>query len=229
MAVPISVYLNAQAQTQLAQLKAANAIPLSRIDARVQAANTQQTAVQALRSETSELRETLASLQGADPAKREDAIRAFVAQYNELTTAFKSRTAKGGTLATATDVRMAQGGLRGPFQSIEALLALRAAGVETTREGLKVTGAPGAEFDAEAITQAFESTLSMLERRLGSVSQRLENTVTRLGNDRERLESIVSRANSRTEKSFMKMYQVMQAMQAAGGGGTAGGGLSIFG
>lgn len=228
MAVSVSLYLNAQAQAQLAQLKAANAAPLARIDARVKAVNTQQDAVQTLRTETNELRESLEKLQSADPAKREEAIRAFVAQYNELTSAFKSRTAKGGSLATAIDVRMAQGGLRNPFQSIEAILALRAAGVETTREGLKVSGAPGEEFDAQSIVIAFESTLAMLERRLDSVSTRLESTVTRLGNDRERYERIVERANERTERSFVKMYQVMQAMQAANGN-SGGGGLSIFG
>ena len=100
--------------------------------------------------------------------------------------------------------------------------------METTRAGLEVSGAPGEEFDAQGLVVAFESTLAMLERRLDSVSMRLESTVTRLGNDRERYERIVARADERTERSFVKMYQVMQAMQQATGGNT-GGGLSIFG
>ena len=222
-----TVYLSATAQTQLNQLKAANATPLNRIDARSQAATKQQSSVTTLSSEATQLRDALEKLKSADAAGQADAIKTFVKEYNDLTTAFKSATGKGAVLSSASEVRFAQSNLRDPFQTIDVLSALKSAGVETTREGLKVAGAPSGTLDIASIAAAFENTLTQVDKRLSSVKTRLDNQLSNLSKERARVALTVERRNERTEQSYLKMYQVMQAMQGGSGGST--GAISLFG
>ena len=225
MVAPMTVYLNASAQAQLSQLKAANAVPLNRIDARSQTATKQQTSVTALKTEATQVRTALDKLKTAADAGKADAVATFVKEYNELINAFKSSTGKGAVLSTASELRFDQGNLRTPFQTSAVLSALKDAGVETTRDGLKLSGAAPGTFDVSAIATAFESTLSAVEGRLSSAGSRLDGQLSRLSQERSRVSLLVDRANTRTEQSYMRMYQVMQAAQS----GENSGAVSLFG
>jgi len=221
-----TVFLPSSAMSQLNQLKAANNIAINKIDARRSDVNKQSTAASGLKTEADQLKDALGKLSSATDKKA--AVETFVKEYNDLFKAVKTQTAKGATLSRAFDIRTAQSNLREPFLSPDVLSSMRALGIESTREGLKVSGEPDPTANMTTFVNAFQSTVDKVQARIDSFSSRVSQSLERLDKEKERVSERVERMNKRTELSFLKMYQVMQAASNANGSNSSGG-VSIFG
>lgn len=209
-----TLFLSPTAQTQLNALKAANAAPLQRLDARKSVVERQRSAIEGVKTEAAQLKSSLQALaSGGAPSK--DAVASFVKEYNELFDRLKSVTARNAALSTTAEMRFARSDLRAPFASADVLSALRDAGVTTTRDGLAATGSPSEGFSAQALAAAIQSALERVERNVGSAERRVQGVLERIAWDRERAQLQVERANTRTEQMYMKMYEAMQRMNAA--------------
>lgn len=221
-----TLFLSPTAQTQLNTLKAANAAPLTRLDARRTVVERQQTAIESVRTEVTQLRTSLQALSAGGAAVTQDAVASFVKEYNEVFERLRTVTAKNAPLATASELRFARSALRSPFTSSEVLTSLREAGVATTRDGLVSTGSPAPGFSAQTLAAAIQTALERVERSIGSAERRTQGSLARIAWDRERAQMQVERANTRTKQMYMRMYEVMQRMNA---GNASSSQFSMFG
>lgn len=223
----MNVFLNATAQSQLAQLKAANQVPLNRLDAKKTAVEKQKTSVETVRKEFDQVKTALNALKGtttAGAAPSAEAVNAFIKEFNELQSVLKAQTAKGAALATNPEARYARSDIRSPFQSLDVLSSARATGFETTRDGLAAAGTPTAALTDAAVIQ-FEAAFSKVEAQLNNAATRMTTKLDTIADERERASRLVDTANKRTEQNFLKMYQMMQIINSESGSG----GSTLFG
>lgn len=221
-----TIFLPPSAMTQLNQLKAANNVALNKIDARKAEVTKQSNAASGLKTEADQFKDALNKLNTATDKKA--AVETFVKEYNDLFKAVKTQTAKGATLSKAFDIRSAQSNMREPFLSTDVIAAMRGLGIESTREGLKVVGEPDPTANLSTFVTAFQSTVDKVQNRIDSFSSRVSQSIERLDKEKDRVSERVERMNKRTEISFLKMYQVMQAANSANGGSSSGA-VSLFG
>lgn len=215
MASKVSILLSSTAQAQLAKLKEANQVPISKIDAKKSAVSGQQSAVTTLQSDVTQLKSALTKLKTATTqSEQADAIKSFVQEFNDLNKNLATYTGKDGKLQTTSEVRQAKLALRNPFLDSSVQAALKSSGVNTTQTGMEFTGALTSTVDFSALTAAFDSTVANLDSSFSSASNRFSSQLNRIAKERERVVQQVERADKRTELNYIKMYQTMQVMNA---------------
>jgi flagellar capping protein FliD len=219
----MNIYLTSSAQSQLTQLKAINQIPLTRIDAKTKTAQTEQKAIESVKTELGQAKAALAKLGSETGAPSADVVNAFVKEFNELQSLLKKSTDKDATLSRNAEARNARTDVRSAFSSYEVLSAARAAGIETTRDGLVAVNATEA-LTPEALQKMGEA-LDKVASGMDSANSRASARLDTLAKERERAATFVTAADARTEKNFLKMYQIMQAMNAETTGASKFGGL----
>lgn len=219
--VNTSLYLDASGQAQLAKLKAANQIPLTRIDSKVSQVKLKQPTLNTVKTEVDELKSAIQRLRDAPEAEKADAITKFVKEFNDVQKQLTATTSKEGTLRSVGSVRDARSGLRDPFSDITVLNELRSAGVLTTREGLQAGTVTAVEFSDEVLSK-LESTVDMVANRMAAADSSLSSQIERLTDERERVQKRVDLVNVRTERSFLQYYQLLQQMNQAMSSATSG-------
>jgi flagellar capping protein FliD len=206
----MNVLLSATGQSQLSQLKAANNLPLTRLDTKSKELTTKQGLVVGATKAVEALKVSLTALKASTGPMTPAATADFIAKFNALQEALKSQTAKGTTLSTVSSVRHARSELRQPFQDIGVLNGLSAAGIDTTREGLVATSnAAPAPLD-DASYSAILANLSKISGELTQTSDGEGKQLTAIATQRARAQILVDATNARTETSFLKMYNIMQ-------------------
>jgi predicted nucleic acid-binding Zn-ribbon protein len=219
-----SIFLSPSAQGQLSALKAANAIPLQRLDARRAGFERQNQALDGIQAEAAQLRRSIDEL-ASNPSAGRAEVATFVREFNELFERLGSATARGAVLGMSSELRFARRDLRAPLANVEVLAALREAGVATTRTGLSVVAEPAVGFSAQAVASAVRSALERVEASTQAAERRVQGFIGRIGAERERAQAQVQRANARTEAMFFRMYEAMQRMAAGNAGASS---TSIF-
>lgn len=212
----MNILLTPAAQSQLSQLKAINQIPINRIDGRHAAVDKEKTAVDAVSKEVLAVTSALTALESPTTPPTQEAVNAFVKEYNTLQTMLRAQTAKGGTLALTREARDARTDVRNPLSNVDVLSALSALGIETTRDGL-VSNRPATATMGLSAIAALDTAFSKVGTELSSASTRLAAKETSLDNEKTRANVMVTRTNARTEKNFLKMYQAMQQMNSSNG------------
>lgn len=210
-----SLYLDTAGQNQLATLKKANQIPLTRIDKKITDVKTKQPTLNTVKTEVSELKAALQKIRDAKPEEKADAIKGFVKEFNDVQRQLTSTTNKDGSLRSLASVRDARSNLRNPFSDINVLNELKAVGVVTNRDGLTAGLTATATDISEAVLSKIESTVDLVAGRVSSADSQLSTQLDRLNDERSRAKLSVDRADKRTEQSFIKYYQLIKTMNEA--------------
>lgn len=217
----MNVFLSASAQSQLAQLQAANAVPLNRISSKMTTVKNQQAALSSVQTEFSKAKDALKKLEGdGTTPPTADAVKAFVSEFNNLENLLASKTGKGGSLQMTSQIRSARFDLRSPFSNYSVLSSAKAAGLDTSKDGLVTTAAaPTAALTPDAVA-ALEAAFAKVSTELTNASTQMQSKLDDLSKQQTRVQERVDAANTRTTNNFMKMYQIMQQMNS--GTGTSG-------
>ena len=226
MPVAPSIFLPTANQQQLQALISANHTKLSALSSKAKAAEQGKSAVVSLSSQLQKVQSDLNQLRSSDPAAKVSALQSLVNDYNGLMQQLTDKTAKGAVLNSANDIHSSKTEARKPFLDLNVTAALKAAGVSVTQNGLSVTGTLSGAGDLSVVADAFATALGRVSTSFTYATQRFTNTADRISKDTARETSRVEKLDKVTTSKYLKMYQIMQAMQSATG---ASGTVSIFG
>lgn len=211
-------YLPATAQSQLTQLKAANNVPLSRIQSNISEVKSKGSSIDSIQKAMDNLQDAIKTLRDPTltPEARTAAMKDLAADFNAVQSYLKNANAKGAKLQGMSEIRSAPNTLRRDFADAAVQADLKAAGMSSSAEGLKVTSATPGVLSAATLDK-LEATITAIDERISGAKGRLDSQVDRLNSQMERVKRQVDAANSRTEKNYMKYYQAMQSMNSASG------------
>lgn len=212
----MNVFLSPAAQTQLATLKAANAVTLTRFDAKKTATTNEKTAVDKVRTELDQAKTALKSLSANGAVPTADQVNAFIKEFTELQSMLKTQTDKDATLQRNAEVRSARSNLRKPLSELSVMDSLRDAGIATSRDGLVASGTPVAALSADAVAK-LDATFTQISDGLSNATSRLSTRLGTIATERARASERVDAVNKRTEANFMKFYQMTQLMNSESG------------
>lgn len=213
----MNVLLSPTGQSQLSQLKAANNLPLNRLDAKSQALTTKKGLVDGADKAVEALKTSLTALKSANATLSPAATADFIQKFNSLQAALKTQTAKGTVLSSVSVVRQVRSELRSPFQSQSVLDGLKAAGIATTQDGLVATSNPTAVVMDDVTYTSMLDNLTKLSTKLSHESDGEAAQLATITKQRARTQIFVDRTNVRTETNFLKMYNVMQNLTSSTG------------
>lgn len=212
--IKTNIILSSTAQSQLNQLKAANAYGVDKLKSIKAGFDSKDKAVEALDASATAVKDAISTLRKAEtPAEKVAASKDLVAKYNALMTSVTNSTAKGATLGSTFELRSAKSTLRESFLSNDVIAGLSAGGVTTTRAGLQMSSLGSGEISAAAL-DSISASIGKFTKVLDSLETNLEtksaSTSVRITQEQSR----VDRKNVVTENNFIKMYQVMQQMSS---------------
>lgn len=213
-----NIYLNAAGQTQLNQLKQANQVPITRLNASKATVTAKDAPLKNIKTNIDELKTAAKNISSATatPEEQKAAVQKFISEFNDVQKLLKGTSEKTNPLRGISELRDATLKLRSPLMDTTTVEEFKKAGIKTTRDGLEFTGSVD-ELPSAEVLEKILSTVDLVAQRVDSAKSRNDARVKRFDDELVRVQARVEQQNIRTEKNFMQYYQLMQAMGSATG------------